>query len=110
MQNSIRNAVISSLAQLTGCIAAEISDRDDLVDDLGVDSMISVNLLLEVEDRLKARLPEGCEGSFVDVRTVGELVEKFESAFAQAGTTSEMVTKASVTGHEHFRKVAALRD
>jgi acyl carrier protein len=106
MQTSVRNAVISSLAQLTGCIAAEISDNDDLVDDLGVDSFISVNLLMEVEDRLKARLPDGCEGSFVAVRTVGELVEKFETAFAQVWTTSEVFRKAEAGGREHVAKVA----
>jgi acyl carrier protein len=92
MQNQVRNAVISSLAQLTGRIAAEISDKHDLVDDLGVDSLISVNMLTEVEDRLNTRLPDGSEGSFVNVRTVGELVQRFEIVLAQDGRASEMVT------------------
>ena len=85
MHTLVRRAVIASLAQLTGCIADKISDCDDLTDDLGVDSVVSVNLLLAVEDRLEARLPEGCEGSFVNVRTVGELVGRFEAVFARDG-------------------------
>jgi acyl carrier protein len=82
MNSIVREAVVSSLAQLTGASRSEISDSADLVDDLGVDSMMSVNLLMAVEDTLNARLPDGCEGSFVDVRTVGELVRRFDGIFA----------------------------
>jgi acyl carrier protein len=92
--DAIAIAVVHSLAQLTGHPVHEISETDNLVEDLGVDSFLSVNLLLEVEDRLKSRLPEGCEGSFVDIRTVGELIERFELAFAMDGNTHDGLCKA----------------
>jgi acyl carrier protein len=83
----IRAAVIASLAQLTGCAAGDISDSDVLIDDLGVDSLIVVNLLVAIEDRLDVQLPDGCEGSFVNIRTVGQLVHGFVTSLG--ASTSE---------------------
>ena len=100
MQCSVRQAVISSLAKLSGTSESEISDADHLFDDLGVDSMMSVNLLMEVEDRLNARLPEGSEGSFVAVCSVGELVRRFDEVFSQESRSGETGTRPFATSHE----------
>ena len=110
MQSSVRDAVLSSLAKLTGVAESAIADADDLFDDLGVDSMMSVNLLMEVEDRLKARLPDGSEGSFVDVRTVGELMRRFDGVFARAGRSSKTGIQASVSAHERVGDVPRTHD
>jgi acyl carrier protein len=81
-QEAIRTAVVESIAQLTKSSAQGMSDDNDLVDDLGVDSLNAVNLLVAVEDRLGIMLPEGSEASLAGVRTVGELVARLGAAFA----------------------------
>ena len=78
-RTAIRDAVTGCIAELTGRAVTDIADTQRLMDDLGVDSITAANLLLSVEERLGTTLPDGCEGSFVDVRTVGELVERFFS-------------------------------
>jgi acyl carrier protein len=77
----LRVATVEAIAELTGCSANKISDTDDLVDDLGVDSMVAVNLVVAIEDRVRRTLSDGYESSLVDVRTVGSLVERLASAF-----------------------------
>jgi acyl carrier protein len=79
---TIRTGVIAAIAQLVGRRADQISDRDNLIDDLGVDSLIAVNLLRSIEDGLGVRLPEGSESSLVGIWTVGELVERLALLFA----------------------------
>jgi acyl carrier protein len=79
---SIRPAVAKALAEITGVPAQRISDTSDIVDDLGVDSMISVSLLVAIEDHVGCRVPDGSEGSLVGVRKVGELVDRLAIVFA----------------------------
>lgn len=76
-RTAVRDAVTGCIAELTGRAPEDIADTQKLMDDLGIDSIKAANLLLSVEDRLQTMLPDGCEGSFVDVRTVGELVDRF---------------------------------
>jgi acyl carrier protein len=84
MSSLLRNAVVESLAALTRGSAAQISDADDLVDDLGVDSMAAIHLIMAIEDRLGRTLPEGCEPMLAGARTVGELTERLTSVLAAA--------------------------
>jgi acyl carrier protein len=81
-QTTIRTGVIASIAQLIGRRPDQISDKDNLIDDLGVDSLIAVNLLSSIEARLAVRLPEGSESSLVGIWTVGELVERLTLVLA----------------------------
>jgi acyl carrier protein len=82
MQGRIRSAVIASLAQFTGRSAPDIRDTDNLIDDLGVDSLVAVNLLSTIEEKLGILLPEGSEGSLLDIWTVGDLVGRLSALFA----------------------------
>jgi acyl carrier protein len=82
----VQVAMVEAIAELTGCSVDNISDTDDLVEDhLRVDSMVAVNLVVAIEDRVRRTLPDGDESSLVDVRTVGTLVERLASAFALVG-------------------------
>ena len=74
MTVTIQGAVVTTIARLTGRGAADISETDDLVDDLGIDSVMTVDLLSRIEEELGVMLPEGSEGSLVGIWTVGELV------------------------------------
>ncbi|HLK35569.1 MAG TPA: acyl carrier protein [Polyangiaceae bacterium] len=78
----IRVVLVDTISALTGKAGRDISDGDDLVEDLGVDSLIAAKLLVEVEDRLGRQLPDGSEASLAGARTVGELVERFAAAVA----------------------------
>lgn len=88
-----RNAVVHALSELSKIPAASITDGDRLVDDLGIDSLGSVDLLLLIEDRAGKPLPEGCEGSFVGAKTVGELVSRISEAFVQGDRAREAVLR-----------------
>jgi acyl carrier protein len=81
-RDSIRAAAADAIGELTGYAAEGIHDTDDLVRDLGVDSMVAVRLLVAIEDRVGSMLPDGCEGSLVGARTVAELVERLAIVFA----------------------------
>jgi acyl carrier protein len=78
---AITEAVLASLAELLGEHPDRIKHTDRL-SDLGVDSMVAVNLLVEIEGRLGARLPEGSELQLLEAQTVRELAEKVEQALA----------------------------
>jgi acyl carrier protein len=84
MSGFLRTAVVESLAELTRCSAAQISDGDDLVEDLGVDSMAAINLIMAIEDRLGTTLPEGCESRLAGARTVADLTERLASVLTAA--------------------------
>jgi acyl carrier protein len=96
VNTAIRPAVVDAIAELTGNPAAAISDEDDLVDDLDVDSMLAVNLLVAIEDRLGSALPDGCEGSLAATRTVGELVRCLAVAFAGSSEGPAHVSSGSM--------------
>jgi acyl carrier protein len=79
---SIRAAAADAIGELTGYSPEKINETDDLVRDLGVDSMVAVRLLVAIEDRIGTMLPDGSEGSLVGARTVAELVERLAVVFA----------------------------
>lgn len=90
---SIRTAVAQSIGQLTGYAPEKIRDTDDLIHDLGVDSMVAARLLVGVEDQLDTLLPEGWESSMAEVRTVAELVQCLALAFAvEPGCSAERMS------------------
>jgi acyl carrier protein len=80
-KNSLRVGVIESLAELTRRSVEGIVGSDELVKDLGIDSLMIANLLTTIEDHLGTFLPNGCEGSLVTVRTVDDLVDRLSEAF-----------------------------
>jgi acyl carrier protein len=80
-RTSIRTAVVESLGMLLGIDAAGIVDGDNLVKQLGLDSLNAANCVVEIEERLGTRVPEGREGELVDVTTVGELIDRLVAVF-----------------------------
>jgi acyl carrier protein len=81
-RDGVRNAAAEAIGELTGTAVEQIEDSDDLVEDLGVDSMASVSLLVAIEERVGATVPDGAEGSLVGIRTVGDLVDRLIGIFA----------------------------
>jgi acyl carrier protein len=75
--------VLDSISKLTGCRVDEIRPTHRLVEDLGVDSIIAVNMFSLIEEELNSELPEGCEGSLVGLATVGELIDIVTALMAE---------------------------
>ena len=84
--NRVRSALVESIAELTRSSANRISDGDDLIEDLGVDSMVVANLLMAIEDKLGVKLPSGSESSLVGARTVGDLTERLSASLEVDGS------------------------
>ncbi|MEM7244031.1 MAG: phosphopantetheine-binding protein [Acidobacteriota bacterium] len=66
-----RAAVLAALARLTGRAESELTDELELVADLGIDSLKSVQLIAELEDELELEMPEDLDD---DIATVGALL------------------------------------
>jgi acyl carrier protein len=81
---SLRASVVDAIGEVTGYSPEAIVDTNDIVDDLGVDSMASISLLLAIEDHVGVPLPDGCEGRLVGIRTVGDLVESLAAVYRGA--------------------------
>ena len=92
----IRTGIIAAIAELVGRRADQISDKDNLIDDLGVDSRMAVSLLSSIEDRLELQLPEGSESGLVGIWTVGELVERLTSMLANDVPTVNADARAAL--------------
>jgi acyl carrier protein len=72
----VQSAVVRAIASLARRPAGDIRLSDRLVEDLGLDSANTVNLLFEIETELNLPLPDGYENSLLDVTTVQELVDR----------------------------------
>jgi acyl carrier protein len=74
-KQAVRVAVVSSIADLLGEPVESIGESDNLVDDLGLDSVSAAQLLVAIESKLSWRVPEGSERQLMDATRVGDLVE-----------------------------------
>jgi acyl carrier protein len=79
----VQDAVIGALSQFTGVDRDGIRASDSLVEDLGIDSIVAVKLLMNVEKALNTELPPDCEGNLVGLSTVGDLVERLTMLLSQ---------------------------
>jgi acyl carrier protein len=82
---SIRAAVIASLGEITGVPAQRITERDDLVSQLGFDSLDAASCIVAVEQRLGAAVPDGHEAELAGVKTVGEMIARLVTIFGAEG-------------------------
>ena len=83
MNELVRSAVVESLGEMLSRPIDSFADADDLVDDLGLDSLNVVNLLGDVEHRLMKRFPEGREAELVGIKTLRDLVERLAAVFLE---------------------------
>ena len=76
MKEKLASDVIEILATLTGLAEEEISQAHNLREDLGLDSLQSMELLSRICDRysIDVELEE-----VADLETVGAIIEKLES-------------------------------
>lgn len=84
MKELVRSAVVESLGEMLSRPIDSFAETDDLVNDLGLDSLNVVNLLGDIEHRLTMRFPDGREAELVGTKTVRDLVERLATVFFEA--------------------------
>jgi acyl carrier protein len=77
----IRNDLLDILCKLSNLEMEKIKDDDRLREDLGLDSLQSMELLSRISDKYELDLDIE---DVIDVETVGEVVEQL-SSFMQSG-------------------------
>ena len=80
-KQQIRNDLIEVIQQLTGVEAANVKDEDRLREDLGLDSLQSMELLSRISDKYELDLEVE---DVMDVETVGEVVEQLHGFMTSA--------------------------
>ncbi|NMB76614.1 MAG: acyl carrier protein [Myxococcales bacterium] len=76
----IRTDLLEILSQLAGVEASRIQDTDRLREDLGLDSLQSMELLSRVSDRYELDLEVE---DVMDVQTVGDVVRELHKFMTQ---------------------------
>jgi acyl carrier protein len=77
----LRAAIVATLAEALRVDPGEVTDGAGLYEDLGADSLAVMELLCALEDELGIELPESTQFA-VGLRSVGDVVEAFESRVA----------------------------
>lgn len=67
--------LIEMLAEQLDIEAADITEKTDIIDDLGADSLDVVDLVMSLEDEFDVEIPDE---DIENIRTVGELAKYLE--------------------------------
>jgi len=76
----IEELLIASIAEVCGVDAATLRP-DTLLEDVGVDSLASAEVLVDVEIRLGRQLPTGTLRKLESAQTVADVAALLEAAF-----------------------------
>ena len=79
----MRDLLKESIAQVCGVDASSLSSDTKLAD-IGVDSLASAEVIVDLEIRIGKRFPVGTLRSLEHVHTIGDVASLLESAFATA--------------------------
>lgn len=74
--SEVKQQITEVLKESLGVDAAEVTEEAHLVDDLGADSLDSVEIIMEVENKCNVTISDD-EG--MTVKTVGDLIKLVES-------------------------------
>jgi len=80
MADNIEKEVKEMLAQLTGLDASEIGDTDDLIEDLGIDSLKVIEIATQLERTYKVTVKDS---ELAKLRKVNEAVEFLRELLAK---------------------------
>lgn len=78
---TIEELLKESIAQVCGVDASRLSS-DSTLEDVGIDSLASAEVLVDLEIRLGRNLPSGVLRRLGEVDTIGKLSALLEEAFA----------------------------
>ena len=82
----IRNEVRKMVAEITEREPAEISDTALFVEDLGIDSLMAIEMLVAVDKKYKIEISEE---EFGKIKNVNDAVESVQRHLAQAAAKAK---------------------
>ena len=71
-------AVLAILARETGIAVSEINETSELIGDLGIDSPLALQVLVEIEDQLDIEVNDE---EVANLRTVGDILKVVATRF-----------------------------
>lgn len=77
--SSVEEQVVTIVSQQLGVEKKNIKRESNFVNDLGADSLDTVELVMELEDEFDIKIPEDAAEK---IQTVGEAIEHIEKAMA----------------------------
>lgn len=75
----IKEEIRRLIADVTERSPEEVTDESHFVDDLGMDSLMALEVMIDVDKRYKIELPET---EFHQLKTIGETVELVQRCLA----------------------------
>lgn len=81
-QAQIKSDVYGIVSSLLGKKADEISDESRFIEDLGADSLDSVELIMELEKKFQVSMPDDKSAS---IKTVGEAITQIQEHLESQG-------------------------
>ena len=81
MENRIKKIISEQL----GVKEEEVTDKASLIDDLGADSLDTVELIMALEEDFEIEIPDEDAGS---IKTVGEIIKYIENKIQNQKTKS----------------------
>ena len=75
-KSSIRDKVIDIVCEQMGASRDKITNETSFINDLGADSLDTVELVMELEEEFDINIPDGAAEK---IQTVGQAVEYIES-------------------------------
>ncbi len=72
---SVEDKVKSIIAEQLGVEASEVTEAASFTDDLGADSLDTVELVMEFEDEFEITIPDD---DYEKIRTVGDAIDYIE--------------------------------
>lgn len=74
-KDEIRNKVVETITSQLGVTEAEVTDEAKFIEDLGADSLDTVELIMELEDEFDLEIPDEEAESITSVIKVIEYIE-----------------------------------
>ena len=81
---SVEERVVDIVAEQLGVSKDQISQETSFVNDLGADSLDTVELVMELEEEFDINIPDDAAEK---IQTVGQAVEHIEAAIAEKSET-----------------------
>ncbi|MBI3895876.1 MAG: acyl carrier protein [Acidobacteria bacterium] len=80
----IRNAVRQLVAEITEREPQEVSEKADFIEELGIDSLMAIEILVAVDKKYKIEIPEEEFGKIRNVYDAVEVVQRHLGGAAKA--------------------------
>ena len=101
---SVRDRVIEIVCEQMGQSKEKVSEETSFINDLGADSLDTVELVMELEDEFDLSIPDE---EAEKIQTVGDAIELHRRARQEEGLSPSMARRVVITGSGHASTPAA---